>query len=83
MLRRPLHALIVAVWLIAVLAGPVSAQGSSDESEGEDRLPGTTLEANQRDDGGASLAPWVIGSGLAAVALIGIGGTIVQRRSAR
>jgi hypothetical protein len=80
MLRLLLLALIVAAGLVGGLAGGAVAQGST--GEGEERLPGTTLEANQRDDGGGSLAPWVIGSGLAAVALIGIGGTVVQRRSA-
>jgi hypothetical protein len=81
MLHRPLLALLAAVVVVVVLIGPAAAQGAA--GEGEDRLPGTTLEANQRDDGGASLAPWVIGSGLAAVAMIGIGGTIAQRRSRR
>jgi len=44
-------------------------------------LPGTTLEAEERDDGNTSVVPWVIGSGLAAAAAIGIGGTILKRRS--
>lgn len=43
--------------------------------------PGTTLEAEERDDGNTSAAPWLIGSGLAAVAAVGIGGTILKRRS--
>lgn len=44
-------------------------------------LPGTTLEAEQRDDGGTSAAPWIIGSGIAALAAIVIGGTILKRRA--
>lgn len=44
-------------------------------------LPGTTLEAEQRDDGRTSAAPWVIGSGIAALLAIGIGGTILKRRA--
>lgn len=47
----------------------------------EDDLPGTTLEAQERDDGNTSVAPWLIGSGLAALAAVGIGGTILKRRS--
>ena len=43
-------------------------------------LPRTILEAEQRDDGGGSPAPWLIMSGLAALAVIGIGGTILSRR---
>lgn len=45
-----------------------------------DRLPGTTLEAEERDDG-TSPAPWLIGSGVAAAAAVAIGGTILKRRS--
>jgi uncharacterized protein YcnI len=47
----------------------------------EDELPRTTLEAQERDDGTTSAAPWIIGSGIAALAAIGIGGTILKRRS--
>lgn len=46
-----------------------------------DELPDTTLEAEERDDGSTSMAPWVIGSGIAALAAIGIGGTILKRRA--
>jgi uncharacterized protein YcnI len=48
-----------------------------DESD----LPGTTLEAEERDDGGTSAAPWVIGSGLAALVAIGVGGWFLKRRA--
>ncbi len=44
-------------------------------------LPRTALEAEQRDDGGGSLAPWMIGSGIAAVVAIAVGGYLLQRRS--
>ncbi len=44
-------------------------------------LPGTTLEAEQRDDGNTSAAPWIIGSGIAALVAIAIGGTILKRRA--
>lgn len=46
----------------------------------ESDLPGTTLEAQERDDGNTSAAPWIIGSGLAAAAAIAIGGTVLKRR---
>lgn len=43
-------------------------------------LPGTALEAEARDDGGESIAPWVIGSGVAALVAIGMGGLLLKRR---
>lgn len=43
-------------------------------------LPRTALEAESRDDGGGSLAPWVIGSGLAALVAIAVGGGLLKRR---
>lgn len=55
--------------------------GAQQEPTGTtDRLPGTTLEAQERDDS-TSLAPWLIGSGVAAAAAVAIGGTILKRRS--
>lgn len=48
-------------------------------SETTDVLPGTTLEAEERSDG-TSPAPWLIGSGIAAVAAVAIGGTLLKRR---
>ena len=45
-------------------------------------LPRTVGEAEQRDDGNTDSAPWIIGSGVAALAAILIGGTILKRRSA-
>ena len=46
-------------------------------------LPGTTLEADQRDDGNTSAAPWIIGSGIAAVLVIAIGGLFLKRKQDR
>lgn len=61
-----------------------AAPGSTTTEEADppttERPPGTSLEASQRDDGDASLAPWVIGSAVAALAMIGIGGYALQRR---
>jgi hypothetical protein len=45
-----------------------------------DELPGTTLEAEERDDGSNAAAPWLIGSAIAAVLAIAIGGTLLKRR---
>ncbi len=55
------------------------AAGSTTSTTGSD-LPGTTLEAEERDDGNTSAAPWIIGSGLAAAAAVAVGGTILKRR---
>jgi periplasmic copper chaperone A len=41
-------------------------------------LPGTTVEAANEGDGDAA-APWLIGAGLAAVAAVAIGGTLLKR----
>lgn len=46
-----------------------------------DRQPGTTLEAEERNNGDDSLAPWLIGSAVAAVVAIGVGGTLLKRRT--
>jgi len=48
-----------------------------------DELPGTTLEAEERDDGSNSAAPWLIGSAIVAVLAIAIGGTLLKRRADR
>lgn len=78
MLHRPLAFLLAVVVAVLLLAAPSAGQGTDTD---EERLPGTTLEANQRDQGGASLVPWVVGSGVAAIVLIVGGGLAVQRRS--
>jgi periplasmic copper chaperone A len=44
-------------------------------------LPRTALEAEQRDQGGGSVAPWFIGSGIAAAVAIAVGGTLLRRRN--
>jgi uncharacterized protein YcnI len=56
---------------------PTTTTTEDDEAD----LPGTTLEAEERDDGGTSAAPWVIGSGLAALVAIGLGGWFLKRRA--
>ncbi|MGE3620409.1 MAG: DUF1775 domain-containing protein [Acidimicrobiia bacterium] len=44
-------------------------------------LPGTVNQAESRDDGDQSPAPWLIGSGVAAAVAIGVGGWVLKRRS--
>ncbi len=68
---------------LTLMADPNATSTSAVESTtttGPD-LPRTTLEAQERDDGNTSAAPWIIGSGLAALAAIGIGGTLLKRRT--
>lgn len=50
-------------------------------TDDEERRPGTTLEAEQRDDGTSSPAPWLIGSAIVAIVAIGVGGTLLKRRT--
>lgn len=75
---------------LTVVADPSAPAGddgtttSTEEAETtttERRLPGTTLEAEQRDDGSSSPAPWLIGAGVAAVVAIGVGGYVLKRRA--
>ncbi len=53
---------------------------ASDTTEATERPAGTTLEADERDDD-TPLAPWLIGSGLAAAAVVGVGGLLLKRRA--
>ena len=46
-------------------------------------IPGTTAEAEQRDDGSTNAAAWLIGSGIAALLAIGAGGLWLKRRADR
>lgn len=79
-MRRP--ALAVLAGLLSVtsfmsLAGPATAESDEDRKE----LPGTNLEADERDDGTTDTPAWMIGSGIAAVVVVGVGGTLLGRRS--
>lgn len=78
MLRRSAAAVIL------ILTAPLTATAvrAGEPTATTADLPGTTLEAQQRDDGSTSAAPWLIGSGLVAAASIGIGGTLLKRRQA-
>jgi periplasmic copper chaperone A len=44
-------------------------------------LPGTTNQAELRDDGDESAAPWLVAGGVAAAAMVGGGGWWLKRRS--
>ena len=46
-------------------------------------IPGTTAEAEQRDDGSTNAAAWLIASGIAALVAIGVGGLWLKRRADR
>ncbi len=63
--------------LVADPAATTTSEGTSTTAE----LPGTTLEAEERDDGDGSPAPWLIGSGLVAAIAIAVGGTLLKRRT--
>ncbi len=69
-----------AVAASTTTASPTTAAPTSSTSTTERALPGTTLEADERDDGTTSAAPWVIGSGLAAIVVVGVGGVVLKRR---
>lgn len=47
------------------------------------RREGTTLEAEQRDDGNQDASGWLVGSGIAAVVAVGVGGWALKRRMDR
>lgn len=57
------------------------ATTTTEVDDDDERRAGTTLEADQRDDGTSTPAPWLIGSGIAAIVAIGVGGTVLRRRT--
>ncbi|MGQ0832154.1 MAG: hypothetical protein ACT4OV_10800 [Microthrixaceae bacterium] len=92
-MRQRLLIVLVLV-LLPLCAGPTVAEASASRraeatttsstapSGGStESLPGTTLEADARDDG-TSPAPWFIGSGVAAAVAVAVGGTLLKRRAA-
>ncbi|MET0729222.1 MAG: DUF1775 domain-containing protein [Acidimicrobiales bacterium] len=54
---------------------------TTSTTDDEEELPGTTLEAKERDDGTTSAAPWIIGSGVAAAVAVGAGGLMLKHRA--
>lgn len=85
LLAVPILAIVALLPLgTAVSEGHRAATTTTTEvapsTETTDALPGTTLEAADRTDD-TSPAPWLIGSGIAAVAAVAIGGTLLKRRA--
>lgn len=89
MVRRLLCVAILVITAALSLAAPAAvgapAHGAEASSVGQpspttrDTLAGTTLQAEDRGDGG-SPGPWLIGSGVAAVAVVALGGSLLKRR---
>ncbi|MGQ0433744.1 MAG: hypothetical protein ACT452_15210 [Microthrixaceae bacterium] len=59
--------------------GAVVYPSESATTSVPERIPATTLEAEARDDG-TQPAPWLIGSAVAAGAVILVGGLVLKRR---
>lgn len=66
---------------LLLTAGAGAAPEESTTTRAPRDLPRTMLEAEQRDDSGGSGVGWWVASGVAAVVAIGIGGTILSRRT--
>ena len=92
MIRRLVLSSSLALVALLVVVVPAEGVRYGDQRSGTtsstvpatsttERLPGTVLEAEERDDGGTSAAPWVIGSGVAALAVVGLGGWLLKRRA--
>jgi len=88
-IRRTLALLALGAALLALLAVPAGAHvevrpeaaTAAAETSTTLDLPRTAGEADQRDDGNTDSAPWILGSGVVALAAILIGGTILKRRA--
>jgi hypothetical protein len=80
-MRRPLLAGCLALAASIATTAPAAAAGQDDDDRKE--LPATYLEADERDDGTTDAATWMVGSGLAAIVLVGVGGTWMSRRQRR
>ena len=68
---------------VEVTPAPTDATSSSTTAASSTTLdlPRTAGEADERDDGGTNTSAWFLGSGVAALAAVLIGGTILKRRS--
>ncbi len=80
-IRRTLVLVALVAGVLVVLALPARAQDSPSSTQTRRDLPGTALEAEERDDGRTTTAPWLIGSGVAAAVVIGVGGLVLKRRA--
>jgi hypothetical protein len=59
---------------------PSSAAVAAGGGNPDRHLPRTDLEAEERDDGHTSQAPYLIWSGIVAAVVVGVGGLIFKRR---
>lgn len=87
-IRRSLSLVVLVAAALLCLASPVGARvvgdgASASTSTTVNRLPRTDAEAEQLDDGNNLGAPWVIGSAVAAGAVILVGGLWMKRRMDR
>jgi hypothetical protein len=87
-IRRSLSFALVVVAVVLSLALPARAgvlgEGGHESTATTLRqLPRTEAEAEQRDDGNNLGAPWVLGSAVAAGAVILVGGLWMKRRMER
>lgn len=78
-MRRPLLAACLALLASIAVSAPAGAAGQDGDDERKE-LPATYLEADERDDGTTDAATWMVGSGLAAIVIVGVGGTWMARR---
>jgi hypothetical protein len=81
-MRRSACCLLLSLVGLLATAAPGHARTGQDDS-GDDDRPATYLEADERDDGTTDAAAWMVGSGIAAVLFIGVGGTWMARRQRR
>src|SRR5690606_26083957 len=81
-MRRPVAVAGFTLLALVVGAAPAGAVAQDDRGDRRD-LPATHLEAEARDDGTEDAATWLLGSGVAAVLLVGAGGTWMARRQRR
>jgi len=66
----------------ATTESPTTTESDDDATTTTERRGvGTTVEADSRDDGSNNAAAWFIGSGIAAIVAIAVGGYVLKRRA--
>ena len=78
-MRRPV--LVALAGLVSVTSFLTSSQPAGADDDDRSELPGTNLEADERDNGTTDTPVWMLGSGIAAVVAVGVGGTLLGRRA--
>lgn len=86
--RRTTAVALVAAFLVLLVLSARSAMAAGtgirqDTTATTSGLPRTALEAEARDDGTNSGAPWMLGSAAAAAVVVLVGGTVLKRRADR